>query len=493
MSRLAQHAWIGFGLSLLAALILTFDAWRDMVAIWSRSETFTHCFFIGPFSLYLIWRQRDHFRSLSPQLNLWALLSLLPIGLMYPLAGWVGVGVAQQFLAVLLIPLLVLAWFGARISWQIAFPLAYLLFMVPFGEALVPYLQDVTAVISVKLVELTGIPVYAEGHYIMLPSGSFQVAEACSGVRYLIASLAVGCLYAWLNYQHLYKRLLFIAAALLLPILANGLRAFGIMLLAHYSDFKLAVGFDHLIYGWLFFGLVIVALFWSGSLFWDKEPEVKPVTEVQSSGPYRLLPALVLSLLAILAPQQGQRLLEQSHDLNLEAIRLPASLANRSQDPSPIRWGSTFEGASLTDYADYQGSGSIVGAYLALYAQHDPNHQLVRSTHAVYNWQKAILLSNQIRSVNFGEVREELVLEGSQRVLYWSWYWLGQDQAASPVKAKLLQLKARLGGQPVDLVLSLRRQIQNDQDLTDARADFESLSSLLNQSVQSQLQQAIHP
>ena len=75
---------------------------------------------------------------------------------------------------------------------RILFPLAYLLFAVPLGDFLVGPLQDVTAVFTVWALQLTGIPVYLEGRFFYIPTGAFEVAEACSGIRYLIASLALG-------------------------------------------------------------------------------------------------------------------------------------------------------------------------------------------------------------------------------------------------------------------------------------------------------------
>lgn len=492
MNTRVNTAWTGFGLSLLAAVALMLGAWQDMVAIWSRSETFTHCFFIAPLSLYLIWGQRTELQRLSPRIEWPALCCLFPLLLVYQLAGWVGVGVAQQFLAVLSIPLLVLGWFGRQISWHCLFPLSYLLFMVPFGEALVPHLQDITAVMSVKMVEWTGIPVYAEGHYIMLPSGHFQVAEACSGVRYLIASLAVGCLYAWLNYRLWYKRLLFVLASLLLPILANSIRAFGIMLIAHYSNFKLAVGFDHLIYGWLFFGVVILLLFWLGSLFWDDTRTPAPTTPAVPVASYPWPAALLLALALMALPSLALRFAEQGQTYDLSPLQLPNQLGDWAQVSPAQAWQSTFAGASRELFADYQPKlepEHRTGAFVALYNQHDAEHQLIRSTHALYDWQNAILLSNQQRSTTWGQVREELVMQGEMRVLYWSWYRLGQQRAASSVDAKLRQLQARLQGQSVDLVLGLRQPIRDDQQLDSARARFEQLGAALDQQLDQQLLQ----
>ena len=72
------------------------------------------------------------------------------------------------------------------------------------------------------------------------------------------------------------KRLLFVAASIVMPVLANWLRAYGIVMLGHLTDNRLAAGADHLIYGWVFFGIIIMALFWIGSR-WQEDEEQAPV------------------------------------------------------------------------------------------------------------------------------------------------------------------------------------------------------------------------
>src|SRR5690606_24456170 len=102
-----------------------------------------------------------------------------------------------------------------------------------------------------------------------IPSGDWSVVEGCSGLRYLIASITLGCLYAYLTYRSQVRRLVFVAVALIFPVIANGLRAYMIVMIAHLSDMKLALGVDHFIYGWVFFGLVMLLMFWIGS-FWSE-------------------------------------------------------------------------------------------------------------------------------------------------------------------------------------------------------------------------------
>jgi exosortase A len=168
---------------------------------------------------------------------------------------------------------------GARLAVArcIAFPLCFLLFAVPFGDFTQPKLMEWTAHFTVLGLRLTGIPVYSEGQHLIIPTGSWSVVEACSGVRYLIASVTVGTLFAYLTYHSLARRLTFVAISILVPIVANWGRAYMIVMLGHLSGNKLAVGVDHLIYGWVFFGIVIMAMFWIGARWREDElPQPQP-------------------------------------------------------------------------------------------------------------------------------------------------------------------------------------------------------------------------
>src|SRR6185295_12652216 len=170
----------------------------------------------------------------------------------------------------------VLTVLGVSLTKMLAFPLFFLLFAVPFGEFLEPPLMEHTADFTVAALRFTGIPVYREGLYFTIPSGNWSVVEACSGLRYLIASLCVGVLYAYLTYRTPLRRAVFIGASVVLPIVGNWLRAYMIVMIGHLSGMKYAVGVDHLIYGWLFFGVLMLSLFWIGS-FWREDLAPEPV------------------------------------------------------------------------------------------------------------------------------------------------------------------------------------------------------------------------
>ncbi len=178
-----------------------FETLRVMIGIWERSETFTHGFIIAPISAWLIWKRRHELATLDLRPNLLVLPLLALAGFVWLLGEFASVGVVQQFAVVAMIPLLVWTILGNRIFLALAFPLFFLIFAVPFGEFLLPPMMEHTASFVIAALRFSGIPVYREGLFFTIPTGSWSIVEACGGLRYLIASLTLGLLYAYLTYR----------------------------------------------------------------------------------------------------------------------------------------------------------------------------------------------------------------------------------------------------------------------------------------------------
>ena len=261
--------------AVLAILAIYADTAKSMIAIWRSSDTFAHGYLIVPISLCLVWTKRREVALLAPRPDLAGFLLMAAVGVGWLAAEAAQVQVVAQYALVGMVAGAVLAVAGRRVAWTLAFPLAFLFLAVPFGEAFLPRLMEWTADFTVAALRLSGIPVYREGTFFAIPSGVWSVVEACSGLRYLIASVTVGAVFAYLTYRTWWKRALFLALSVAVPIIGNFLRAYMIVMIGHLSSMKLAVGVDHLIYGWLFFGLVIGLLFWLGAL-WREAPEPLP-------------------------------------------------------------------------------------------------------------------------------------------------------------------------------------------------------------------------
>ncbi len=245
-----------------------------MTEIWMRSDTFAHGFFVFPISAWLIWRKRDEVARLTPSPSYCPLILILFIGFVWLLARSVGLNVVEQLALVSILICSVWAVLGGTVMKTLAFPLGFLFLAVPMGEFLVPTLMEITADITVGLLQLTGISVYREGLSWQIPSGHWSVVWDCSGIRYLMASITLGCLYAYISYRRFYKRIVFMAFSVILPIIGNGLRAYGIVMIFHLGYPQIGHATDHYIYGWLFFGVLMLIMFSVGSIWKDREEDI---------------------------------------------------------------------------------------------------------------------------------------------------------------------------------------------------------------------------
>src|SRR5215510_193743 len=264
--------WLAAGVAFVAIVALHWRTVAEMALIWSHSETITHGFLVLPISLWLVWRQRQEFRALTVRPCFPALLGVAAAGFLWLLSDLASVASPAEFALVLMLQFAIVAVLGREVAGAIAFPLVFLLFAVPAGEFLVPKLMDHTANATIFALRASGIPVFREGNQFMIPTGSWSVVEACSGIRYLIASMMAGSLFAYLTYRSPWKRWAFFAVSIVVPIVANWLRAYMIVMIGHLSGNTLAAGVDHLVYGWVFFGIVIAIMFWIGSRWYDPDP-----------------------------------------------------------------------------------------------------------------------------------------------------------------------------------------------------------------------------
>lgn len=442
---------------LIAAVLGLFyeTAW-SMVSIWYRSETFAHGFIIVPITLWLIWEKRSTLRQFVPQPEYRVLLLLVGGGFLW-LAGYLADALVIQQLA--LVSILIFGiWtlLGNQITWALAFPLAFLFFAVPMGEDLVPPLMEITATATVYLIKLTGVPVYREGLFFSLPSGNWSVVEACSGVRYLIASVTLGALYAYMTYNRLSKRALFILAAAIVPIIANSLRAYIIVMLGHLSDMKIATGVDHLIYGWLFFGLVMLILFSVGAIW--RDPHQKPIQDVNQANSRHDVKynRFVASLLIVLLSASVWPILAYAMD-NRQALTtdyqlaLPARLAGWEGEPvSSMVWLPQFIGASDIAHRQYLNGDEQIRVSIGYYAQHKKGVELINSQNQLLDkdekkWR--ITGRNKVTIPIKGEplqIDQFAIKRGNQSYQVLSWYRIGDAYTASRYRGKLLEAFYRL-------------------------------------------------
>ena len=335
-------------LGLVVLGVLFADEARAAVGVWIDSTAYGHCFFIIPIALFLAWERR-HVAAATPVRPMpWMALAALPFGVVWLLAERLGLMEGQQIAAMGFVLLLFLVVLGWRMWRALAVPLLYLGFLVPAGAFITPALQDFTAGFVTHGLDVLGIANYTDGYIIEIPEGTFFVAEACAGLRFLIASIAFGVLYACMIYRSATKRVLFIAASVAIPIIANGFRGLGIVALGHVLGSAEAAAVDHVLYGWIFFSIVIVVLILAGLPFReDNGPLPVPNGGITPPAPAaRPVWCALVALLALTAIAPAA-----AGWLDVKASTMPQTLAG----PGPL--------AGCVATAAQPGSGSTTWAY----------------------------------------------------------------------------------------------------------------------------------
>ena len=394
-SRLPGNDEVGGGMALwrsaltrlgIACALILALFWRDaadMAAIWWNSSTFNHSLLILPIIWWLVDQRKSELAKISPQACSPALAWIAAGAFGWLLGDAAGVALARHAGLVIMLQGAVALLLGPNAVRGLMFPLFYSFFLIPFGEEFVPALQTVTAKMCMWLLGLSGIPAHIEGIYISTPTALFRVAEACSGVKFLVAMVALGALVANLCFKSWGRRIAFMVACVVIPILANGLRAFGTIYIAHHGNVDFAASFDHVFYGWIFFGVVIALVLAAGWPFFDKAADDVAVDAAKLQSPVRFsltANVAVPALLAIAAiPLAWSAFVSSAASPVPAQIALPEVAGWQRVDYAPqLAWKPHFAKASHEVLGRYRNSaGKEADLYIAVYNCQSEGRELV--------------------------------------------------------------------------------------------------------------------
>jgi exosortase A len=451
-------------LSLAVALVVFYPSWYALVKVWEASETYGHGFLVAPISLWLIWRKRDQLRDSTIKSSWTGLFAVAVCCFAWIVGVLAGVNVLIYTAIVGMLVSTVIAVAGWDFASKIAFPLGFLFFMVPAGDPINPILMDYTARMTIWAVQATGIPVFREGLNFTLPTGSWSVVEACSGLRYVVAAAVLGSLFAYLNFKSWTRRTVFFVTALVVAVIANWMRAYLIVMMGHLSNMRLGVGDDHVVYGWVFFGLTMFVLFAMGSR-WHDEAKGVPSGNHQTDTALPLVGGRVsggstmfnLRRLGILLPLIALIALTPSLVQELQKVAIKTDVIARLNqqfnklDNSALALQPKFDGARsiLQGGLNDDSSTEIFVAYFA--DQRDGNEMIAYGngvfTESDRSW-RILNRSDHPVSVNGNKfrVREWQVVNNNQQRIVWSWFTVGDQRVSSEYQAKALTAWMTLTG-----------------------------------------------
>ncbi|RXD07094.1 exosortase A [Sphingomonas sp. UV9] len=455
-------AWRRHGIALAVAavlILLTFHTdVRDLAQIWWNSTTFGHCLFIGPVVAWLIWQRRAELAQLTPT-GWWPGLALVALGGF----GWLmgdaaSVGFARHLGLVLMLQGAVVTILGPNVARGLLFPLAYAVFLVPFGEGLEPPLQTITVAIVMPLLHLVGVPAVVDGVLIHAGRYYFEVAEACSGAKFVIAMVAFGVLVANLCFLSWKRRAIFLVVSVVVPVIANGFRAFGTIWAANLTSIEAATGLDHIVYGWVFFALVMAAVLAIGWRWFDRAPDdpaFDPAT-LQATPRHRaglpIATALTLVTVAVF-PTWSTAIASRAQALPAH-IDLP-EIAGWHRVPVSTRapWTPYYPGADHYLFGRYaDASGATVDMSIAVFGNQHEGKELIAFGTGVLRqedrWVRVADLPGISDSVGARGSAMRITAPGPVERIVATWYRVGDTTTQDDTLVKIETMKARLLGGP---------------------------------------------
>jgi exosortase A len=457
----ASRAFLAIAAVFAMVFLLFWETSASMVQIWMRSETFQHCFVVVPASLWLVWEQRFKLAATAPRPFWPGLLLIVGIAFVWLLGVLGAAQVVSQIALVGMIAGVVLTVFGRSWLRVLAFPLVFLVFAVPFGEAVVPKLMEWTADFTVSALRLSGIPVYREAMHLVIPTGRWSVIEACSGIKFLIASLMTGSLYAFLMYRSAVRRAAFFGASILVPILANWLRAYFIVLIGHLSQNRMMTNEDHIVFGWVLFGAIMLLLYWQGARWREdrmaREPQ--PPTPEPWIGTRQLVLAAALATASLVAwPAIATVLMPPIAGDRAEIVAPEPAMGWKLAQAAPV-WQPDVHSPDGSRTFVYVKDGVSVGLFVAIYRNQTQQSQVGSSANAIVNsgnrsWREVARRSVDTLALAVPAVPDRVraaevaSFDGRQRLVVWQWYWAGDAATSNAARTKLELARTRLLRQP---------------------------------------------
>lgn len=278
-------------LAVASFVALFFDVGRKLVSDWSTDDNYSHGFLVVPVALYLAWERRAALQAAPRRPS--ALGLVVVVGSVIVLAaGLLGAELFLTRLAMVGVAtggvLFVLGWAHLRL---LAFPLAFLLLMIPlpailFNQIALP-LQLLASQVGEAGLRAMSVPVLREGNVMVLARTTLEVAEACSGIRSLVSLLTLGIVYGYFMDSRGWVRWLLALSTVPIAVVTNGLRVAGTGIAAHYYGPEAAEGFLHTFSGWLVFVAALALLFALREVLTRLSPDPELVPLSATSAPSR--------------------------------------------------------------------------------------------------------------------------------------------------------------------------------------------------------------
>lgn len=257
-----------------------FPVWQILVAKWASSDEYSHAFLTIPIIIYIVWSKRKALREIRQAKFVYAGLILAIIAALFylfSLLTQVHTLIALSMFIAIIGAIIYLA--GVRAIVELATPLLLFAMLIPLPEQLYIQLtfplQLKVSQLSEIIIGLSGVTVFREGNIINIPGKSFEVVEACSGLRSVITLMTLSVIMGYFMLRGTAVKWCLFAASIPTAILVNLLRIVAMVLLYHFFEVDLTEGTLHTVSGLAVFAVALAILLFLQRVleFWELKKE----------------------------------------------------------------------------------------------------------------------------------------------------------------------------------------------------------------------------
>jgi EpsI family protein len=388
--------------------------------------------------------------------------------------GLVFVEAGQQAMLILIAATIVIGMLGVRGGAKYLIPILLLLTVLPIWNLFIPYLQILSAQASAYLLDFAGITSIREGYLLIIPNGTFEVADACSGMKFLIVGITLALIHTQLIKIPAHVMLFYVLLASILAFVSNVIRIFIVVNIGYHFGMSHEYVQDHDLIGWLVFSILFFIFLYVGEKRLRRHEIAHQAEEQGSPANASMAQRLSGAALVVLALAVGPAL--YGYFMNIEQVSERDHLGALQQmsgwraapgeltDWTPLwtRGDQTFEG--MVAKANEQ-----VDLFVTAFKRQRQGHEAVNISHRVYDVEKWSRISRSAKVIEVpgvGEVTvEETLLKspGRKKRLVWLWYRTNDKIVASNTQAKLNNLFGVLSGEPdISVFVASKVVIRNE-------------------------------
>ena len=261
-------------LCIVAFLISFYPGLKMLIYKWSISEDYSHAFFMVPIIAYMIWQKRDVLTRYQSSIAGLILVFFSLAGYLVSLKIRVPAAMTITTIAFVISCLFYVG--GINLLKDLIVPVLLLIMIIPIPLQLLTVftgkLQLFVSDVSTQIIHLLGIPLYQEGNVLHIPERSFQVVEACSGIRSLISMTTLSLVVSYFTLSRRRSTIMLFIISIPIALLVNLVRLSSMVAVFYYFKIDITEGTPHTIAGiFLFaFGLILLFVFQRILERWEK-------------------------------------------------------------------------------------------------------------------------------------------------------------------------------------------------------------------------------